>query len=615
MRGENALLSVWAAALQAMAEQSDTKSKKCNGPGPWVLVLFGMPFAAVGLGLLLLSVLPTLYDWTTMQGWQPVQATLVSAETVASRGSKSTTYSVKAEYRYRVAGQEYTGRRVAIGSGSDNVGEFQQELGARLEAAQRSGTPVEAWVNPGDPTEAVLDRSLRPGMLAFKLVFALVFGGAGLGIIIFALRIRFALSPGAPTAGPAWEARPWESRAAWKDNRIRSHRRLGVWVAWTMAVLWNLVAIPMAFTVVPRALARGNHLAAGTLVLVALVGLVLLAWAARSAFHARRYGDTRLELDPFPGSIGGHFGATLAVPVAYSSGLRFLATLQCVEHTRTRSGGKTSYESRTLWQVRGLAQVEAQGEGVRLAVRFDVPAHLPASEDPGSDYHRWELQVQSVPGSSGDNLAPGFARSFDVPVYLTNQKSVWLRHDAAEHPQLAEVAQAGDDANLSDMEQVPGGVRLYFPYGRRWKTMLALLVFGAIFAGAGTLLWNSDAPLPFTLIFGGIGWLVVLGALYGLGNSLTVHLDRQGIRSERRLLGVVRWQSAALASEVTRLELKESYSTTTGGHKETYYRLQAALASGKTITVADSLRGKAAAQQLLSSLCRQTGYTKGPAQA
>lgn len=594
-----------------MAEPSKRKSK---GPGTWVLALFGLPFAAVGLGLLLLSVLPTLYDWSAMQGWQPVPATLASAETVASRGSKSTTYSVKAEYHYRVAGQEYTGHRVAIGSGSDNVGEFQQELGARLEAAQRSGTPVQAWVNPDNPAEAVLDRSLRPGMLAFKLVFALVFGGAGLGIMAFAWRMRFAQSGDERVAGKAWEARPWESRAAWKDNRIRPQRRIGRWVLWVVALVWNLVAFPMAAMVAPRSLERGEHLVAGALLLLPLVGLVLLAWAVRATLHARRYGDLQLVLDPFPGSIGGHFGATLAVPVAYSSGLRFLATLQCVEHTRTRSGGKTSYESRTLWQVRGLPQVEAQGGGVRLALRFDLPAHLPASEDPGSEYHRWELQVKSVPGSSGDNLAPGFENSFDVPVYLTNQKSAWLQHDAAGHPQLGEVAKA-DEEDVSDVEQVACGVRLYFPYGRRWKQMLALLVFGALFAGAGTLLWGSDAPLLFGVLFGGIGWLVVLGALYGMGNSLTVHLDRQGLRTERRLLGLASFKSTASASEVTRLEIQESYSTTTGGNQETYYRLQAVLASGKSITVADSLRGRAAAQQLLSSLCRQTGYAKGPAQA
>ncbi len=597
-----------------MPEPSETPKHKSKGTGTWVLALFGLPFAAVGLGLLLLSVLPTLVDWSLMQGWQPVPATLASAETVASRGSKSTTYSVKTEYHYRVAGQEYTGHRVAIGSGSDNVGEFQKELGARLEEAQRSGTPVQAWVNPDNPAEAVLDRSLRPGMLAFTLVFALVFGGAGLGIMAFAWRIQFAQPGDGQVAVKAWEARPWESKAAWKDNRIRARRRIGPWVLWVLALVWNGVAFPMAAVVVPRTLERGAPLLAGAWLLLPLVGLALLVWALRSALHAWRYGDARLELDPFPGSIGGHFGAILAVPVPYSSGLRFLATLQCVEHTRTRSGGKTSYDSRTLWRVRGLPQVQAQGDGVRLALRFDLPAHLPASEDPGSEYHRWELEVKSVPGSAGDNLAPGFARSFEVPVYLTNQKSVWLQHDAAQHPQLGEVAKT-DEEDVSDVEQVAGGVRLYFPYGRRWKQMLALLVFGAIFAGTGTLLWNSEAPLLFGVLFGGIGWLVVLGAIYGMGNSLTVQMDRQGLRTERRLLGLLSFKSEATASEVARLEIQESYSTTTGGNKETYYRLQAALTNGKRITVADSLRGRAVAQQLLSSLCRQTGFTKGSAQA
>ncbi len=599
-----------------MPEPSDTPKSsgkgKSKGPGTWVLALFGVPFAAVGVGLLLLSVLPTLYDWSLMQGWQPVQATLASAETVASRGSKSTTYSVKAEYQYRVAGQEYTGSRVAIGSGSDNVGEFQKELGARLEEAQRSGTPVQAWVNPDNPAEAVLDRSLRPGMLAFKLVFALVFGGAGLGIMLFAWRIRSVLSSEERVAERTWEARPWESRPEWKDNRIRARRRIGRWVLWVLALVWNLVAFPMAAMVVPRTLERGDPLLAGALLLFPLLGLALLVWAVRTTLQARRYGDLRLVLDPFPGSIGGHFGASLAVPVPYEAGLRFLATLLCEEYTRTRSGNKTTYSSRTLWQVRGLAQVEPQAEGVRIAFRFDVPAHLPASEEPGSEYHEWRVEVRSVPGSTGDNAAPGFVQGFDVPVYITGQKSVWLQHDAAQHPQLGEVAKT-DEEDVSDVEQVPGGVRLYFPYGRRWKLMLALLVFGAVFAGAGTLLWNSEAPLLFSALFGGIGWLVVLSALYGLGNSLTVHLDRQGLHTERRLLGLVSFKSEATASEIARLELKESYSTETGGQKETYYRLQAVLTSGKSITVADSLRGKAAAGQLLSSLCRQTGYTKGSA--
>lgn len=157
-------------------------------PGAWVLGLFALPFAAVGLGMLLLSVLPTLYDWSRMQFWQPAEATLLAASLDRSRGSDSTSYTVKARYRYTVAGQVYEGERVAIGGGADNVGDFQQALGARLEQALRAGRPVQVWFDPSRPADAVIDRSLRAGLLAFKMVFVVVFGGVGIGLLVFAAR-------------------------------------------------------------------------------------------------------------------------------------------------------------------------------------------------------------------------------------------------------------------------------------------------------------------------------------------------------------------------------------------------------------------------------------------
>ena len=137
-------------------------ARKAQRAGGWLLGLFALPFAAVGVGMLLLSVLPTLYDWARMQWWQPVPATLVAARLETSRSSKSSSYTVKASYRYQVAGREYQGNRVAISSGGDNVGDFQVALGARLEQALRDGAPVQVWVSPSDPSESVIDRSLRP---------------------------------------------------------------------------------------------------------------------------------------------------------------------------------------------------------------------------------------------------------------------------------------------------------------------------------------------------------------------------------------------------------------------------------------------------------------------
>jgi hypothetical protein len=77
--------------------------------GSWFLTLFALPFAGVGIGMLLFGVLPTLYDWSRMQYWQPVQAQLISASLNSHRGSKwGYTYSVSADYRYQVGGAPRT---------------------------------------------------------------------------------------------------------------------------------------------------------------------------------------------------------------------------------------------------------------------------------------------------------------------------------------------------------------------------------------------------------------------------------------------------------------------------------------------------------------------------
>ena len=162
---------------------SRNRGRRKGKGGFWVLALLALPFAAVGIGTLLLGVIPTLYDWGRMQGWQPVMATLESASLHISRGRKSSSYGVAARFRYEVGGQIYVADRVAIGSGSDNVGDFQEKLGRRLERSQRAGVAVPAWVNPSNPREAVLDRSLRPGLLMFKMVFVVLFGGLGAGML------------------------------------------------------------------------------------------------------------------------------------------------------------------------------------------------------------------------------------------------------------------------------------------------------------------------------------------------------------------------------------------------------------------------------------------------
>ena len=157
--------------------------------GRWLLTLFALPFALTGWGLLLLGVVPTVYDWVRVQSWQATPATLTAAEFHIQRSSKGRSYRVTATYRYRIDGSDFVGQRVAMSNHADNVGDFQEQLGARLTGALAAGTPVTAWVSPSDPQQAVLDRSLRPGLLALKLLAGLLFGGFGTGMAVAAWRM------------------------------------------------------------------------------------------------------------------------------------------------------------------------------------------------------------------------------------------------------------------------------------------------------------------------------------------------------------------------------------------------------------------------------------------
>lgn len=595
------------AAPQASAGKNQGKNPG-NKSGTWFLMLFALPFTAVGIGTLLLGVLPTLYDWSRMQFWEPVSASVVSASLNTHRGSKSaSTYSVSVHYRYQVGGTTYDGHRAAINTSADNVGSFQQDLGRRLVAAQHSAVPVPVWFNPSAPAQSVADRSLRLGLLGFRMIFVVVFGGFGLGMLVWALHLRRSGERKAQRLQTVGNP-PWLAQPAWAGNRIRSGKRWEVWVAWGFAVVWGAIAYPAALSAMPRAWRNDNFLVLGVLGLLVAVGLGLLVWAVRATLDARRHGEVVLVMDPFPGSIGGHVGATMDLPtVPYRPELRFAVTLRCAYHYQTRTGGsERSTESReqVVWQGEGAAQVQPQGPGSRVAFRLNVPKGLPESEQPAGDSeHHWTVLLEST------DPALKFSRRFEVPVYATGTESTWLAHDAAKHPQ----AQARRDAELdavSDIEPVEGGVRLYQPYGRLWRQNLLWLVMGGAFFGLGMLAGYGGAPALVPVVFGGVGGAMLVWGFYAVCNSLTVQLDRQGLRTERRLLGLMlAWQRVP-AKDIARLRIKESYTQQSGHQHTTFFRVQVSLRSGKSVTIADSLRGRPVAEQMLARVAQATGYPR-----
>ena len=155
---------------------------------------------------------------------------------------------------------------------------------------------------------------------------------------------------------------------------------------------------------------------------------------------------------------------------------------------------------------------------------------------------------------------------------------------------------------------------MYFPAGRWWGLKLALALVGAVFLTVGALVpWEQESsgevgPWLFRLLFGGVGGVVLLASFYAIANSLRVQLDHTGLRTERRLLGLMlRWHQVP-PHDIARLRVVESYTVESNGNRQAYFRIVAELRGGRQITIAQDLKGRAQADKLLASIGGWTGY-------
>lgn len=560
------------------------------------MLFFPLPFVGVGIGLLLFSVIPDLYQWQQMKAWPQVETELLHAELLVNNGEDNDTYRAVARYKYRYQGLDYTGERVAIANGSDNIGNFQQQLAAQLQSALRNQRPVAAWVNPDNPNDAVLNRDMRWNMLGFKMIFVLVFGGVGIGLMLFALNAKVG-----STDHPESASKPWLGQEEWANPEVVCNGKSGLWGIWFIAIIWNLTSLPASLAI-PDEWAEGNKL-----ILIALMfplaGMYLLLWAIKSTRSWRRFGQLRLALDPYPGNLGGQVGGTLEVPIAYNSQQRFPVSLQCVHSYETGSGKSRSRREEILWQASGLAHTHpSPTSGTLLAIAFDVPANLPASETHSQSYRFWRLDLKAdLPGVD-------LHRQFELPVFATAEKSRSKLPLSTQHPQLNDEHEALIDS-VANIEQIPGGVAMYFPMLHSWGNNLVGLVCGLFFVGAGLLMRaESDAPAiivwAFTLMGGGIAFI----CLKWLFTSLCIRLDHNGLISERFWLGMPIGHDQIPRAEIARLQITLGLSGNGAKGYQELYKIHALTHKGKKILIAMNLQGRATAQTALEAIGGLSGY-------
>ncbi len=166
----------------------------------WILLCLGLPFFGGGatVGYIAAS---DIAESRAIRNWPEVPARILKSELRSNYGRRSTTYSVRAEYEYEYDGRRFLGSRVGIHTGSDNIGSFHQDIASELAGYKTRGEMFPARVNPLQPSETVLYPDLRYGLLAFMSVFVVLFGGAGLLMMVLAFT-KAAANPQSKLAAP-----------------------------------------------------------------------------------------------------------------------------------------------------------------------------------------------------------------------------------------------------------------------------------------------------------------------------------------------------------------------------------------------------------------------------
>ncbi|MDH3352398.1 MAG: DUF3592 domain-containing protein [Gammaproteobacteria bacterium] len=561
--------------------------------------LFALPFFSIGVWMLW-SIGNTFFEASQMASWVQVEARLTAAGYETHTGDDSDTYQAYARYTYTYQGQSYVGHRVSITGSADNIGDYQQNTGRRLSDSLARGESITVFIDPDEPSNAIIDRSIRWGLVGFKSIFLFVFGGVGLGLLIVIWRAPKEKDKN----DPQFAGKPWLLNDDWQSATIRSNSRTTMYAMWAFAAFWNLISAPLPFIVYDEVVNKNNYIALVALLFTA-VGIGLLAWAIRHTLEWRRFGATPVTLDPFPGSIGGHVGGTIEIGIPFDAAIEFQVSLTHIHSYRSGSGKNRSQKEKAEWQDALIAHSEPGTRGTKLTFRFDVPAGQDESDtDKDDSYHLWRLNLSAeLDGTDID-------RSFEIPVYATATTSQQLSNLAVDRSREKQQA-ASDEAIMKTirLEHDAGGRRMVYPIGRYLGSSLGVIVVGGAFAAVGWWLIVNEGQKIFGSVFGGIGVLIGIVALYTMSNSLEVARDSNGIRTVRRVLGIPVRRSYMRRDAFVKFTQKSSFQSQSGGKHVMYYSIYANDSEGDKIVVGEGFRGESEAKAAIRLIGRELGLS------
>ena len=370
-----------------MSRSTSSSSSSKEAPA-WVLALFVglcLVFGALGTWFLLVRPLSLLWE---ARGWEARDCEVLSSHVRRHDSDDGEdTYSIDIEYRYEVDGRVHTSDRYDFmgGSSSGYAGK------AAVVERHPPGATVTCWVDPEDPSQAVLDRSFRAVYLIglFPLVF-LAIGVGGFFVWITSKR----------------SAEPFKRAAL--EAEFRDAQQVGPKVleppvgpvgkvvgALFIALFWNgIVSVFLYQEYLAWRHGEGLAFGCGTLFLIpfVLVGLLLVV-VVFSAVLALVNPRPRLILDPRSPEVGDTATLRWELTGAVGRIRRWKILLRGLE-TRSSSDNDGATHEETFYEET-LLNTEQPLQMRQGSLTLTVPADQPPT---ARDSHRQTMWLLSVHG-------------------------------------------------------------------------------------------------------------------------------------------------------------------------------------------------------------------------
>ncbi|MEQ1862530.1 MAG: DUF3592 domain-containing protein [Chthoniobacteraceae bacterium] len=398
--GAFGIVSVW--REKGLAGVITTRRKGGGAVEKFGPIFFFGIFAIVGGVLFYFLTLRTMKLYFDARSWPETPCTIVSSSVGSHRstsnGKTSTTYSVDIVYSYVVGRREYRSDRYGImgGSSSGRAGK------AAVVARHRPGTKAVCFVNPNDPTDALLNRELSGVMFIGLLpaVFLLI------GVIGLFATVRTMLKssgtvtiPGVPTL-PGQQSVPLAQSvvpggiatgpAVLEPSASPKAKFIGAVI---VALFWNGITSVFVVSAV-KSWSSGTPEIFLSLIMIPflLVGLALVGVSVAmflNLFNPRIALVVSSQSAPLGGTID--FRWNFRGAVARIRSLRIV--LEGREEARYRSGKNAATDRKVFAQL-AIVETDDPGRIREGQAQFVVPDNVMHSWDGGDNKIIWQLQVR-----------------------------------------------------------------------------------------------------------------------------------------------------------------------------------------------------------------------------